>query len=284
MPRFATIALMISCAAPMVAAQEVPVVPLSVPESTESGAEPASPPNIVVQAPVHVTADSAATGALTPIPIMTIDQDALFLRSAWGRRVQAEIEARSHALATENDKLATGFSQEEQQLTELRKTLPVEEFRARADEFDKRVVEVRRERDAKARELQLDAEAARDAFLQAVLPILAKLMQERGAVVVLDQRMLFVSADLIDVTQDLIDLVDQAEGTGENTLPKASQSPEPVQPAPTQQEPVPPATVDSGSPENAPAETAPSGAGQDGAAPHQTTSGEITAPEPAPLP
>ncbi len=204
-------ALFLTCAAPWAVAQDMPPVPLSVPtEQPASDATPTevAPPNIVVAAPA----------ALEQLPLMVIDQEELFLGSLWGKRVQKELETRSHALATENDVLANNLSREEQQLTELRKTLPVEEFRARADEFDKRVVEVRRERDAKARELQQHADNERGAFFQAALPILAKLMQERGAVAVLDQRVLFVSADSIDVTKDLIALVDKAEGAGTSAL------------------------------------------------------------------
>src|SRR5690606_8100707 len=75
------------------------------------------------------------------LPVLTIDQDMLYARSQWGQRVQEEIEQRRREIAAENDRLAEQFASEEQELTALRRTLPPDEFRKRADEFDKRVVE-----------------------------------------------------------------------------------------------------------------------------------------------
>ena len=148
------------------------------------------------------------------LPMMTIDPERLFAQSQWGKRVLADYEARGRALAADNERLANQFSDEEGELTKLRDSMSPEEFRARAEEFDKRVVEVRRERDKLLTDLQHEFDQGRNSFLQAVLPVLAKLMQERGAVVVLDQRAIFVSADSIDVTQELIGRVDVEVGAG----------------------------------------------------------------------
>lgn len=209
--------------------------------------QPAAPAHVVVPVP----------GDDQQLPIMTIDRERLFLGSAWGRRAQADLDARLKALSDENDRLVAGFANEEQELTQLRQTLPAEEFRARAAEFDKRVVEVRRERDAKGRELQQTADNERATFLQATLPILAQLMREKGAVVVLDQSMIFVSADSIDMTTDLIARVDQEVGEGpvaKNLSAPANQNdqvaPGPVTPAPTAPEPdaPQPSAPDAGAP------------------------------------
>lgn len=186
-------------------------------------------------APAHVVVP--VQGDRQHLPIMTIDQERLFLGSAWGRRAQTDLDTQLKALSEENDRLVAEFAREEQELTQLRQTLPAEEFRARANEFDKRVVEVRRERDAKGRELQQIAEEERDTFLQAALPILAQMMREKGAVVVLDQRMIFVSADAIDVTADLIARVDEEAGPGpvpKNMPAKSEQGSEPAGDAPSE--------------------------------------------------
>ncbi|WP_245155620.1 OmpH family outer membrane protein [Paracoccus ravus] len=152
--------------------------------------------------------------------ILTVEAEALFARSAWGKRVQAELEKRSAEVASENDRLADQFATEEQQLTELRATLSPEEFRARADEFDKRVVEVRRAREQAARALQDEIESERAAFFRAALPVLGQVMRERGASVVLDQRAIFVAAESADVTDLVIERLDSTIGAG----PAASQS------------------------------------------------------------
>ncbi|RQP04940.1 MAG: OmpH family outer membrane protein [Paracoccus sp. BP8] len=164
------------------------------------------------------------------LPVLTLDQDTLYLRSQWGQRVQDELEQHGREIAAENDRLADQFSAEEQQLTALRQTLPPDEFRQRADEFDKRVVEVRRARDAAARELQAEADEERQAFFRAALPVLAALMRERGAVVVLDQRAIFVAAQAIDVTELLIERMDREVGPGPLDEPAESEAPDPATP------------------------------------------------------
>lgn len=163
------------------------------------------------------------------LPIMTIDQDRLFTGSAWGRRVQNDLVTTGRDLADENERLLQQFSREEEELTRLRDTLSAEDFRARADEFDRRVVEVRRERDSAKQRLEQLAQEERDAFYNAVMPILAQMMQERHAVVVLDQRMVLVRAQAIDVTDDLIKRLDSEAGEGPATRdpsPPASGQPD----------------------------------------------------------
>ncbi|AGT08975.1 OmpH family outer membrane protein [Paracoccus aminophilus] len=212
---FGAALLVVLGAAASVAAQETGA-PAQLPppaDSSEVIAPPAADQSGVGQPPFQTMVVPRGED-MAHLPIMTIDQDELFLNSAWGRRAQADLETRGQTLARENDELAEQFSNEERELAELRKTLPAEEFRKRADEFDKRVVQIRRERDAKVRELQHSAETERGAFFQVARPILAKLMEERGAVAVLDQRMLFASADSIDVTADLIARVDAEAGAG----------------------------------------------------------------------
>ncbi|WP_323717376.1 OmpH family outer membrane protein [Paracoccus aminovorans] len=148
------------------------------------------------------------------LPVMTLDQAALYARSQWGQRVQAELEQRQREMEAENDRLTSEFAAEERSLTLLRQTLSAEEFRKRADEFDKRVVEVRRSFDAAAKELHNRDAAEQQAFFRAALPLLAAMMRERGAVVVLDQRAIFVASQSIDVTDALIARMDEEIGAG----------------------------------------------------------------------
>lgn len=195
--------------------------------------ETTSPP-VVIDPPVSV-APSPAPRMVVEEPelginrgdseILTIDQEDLFSTSLWGKRVHAGIEQESQNIAKENERLATEFSDEEQQLTQLRATLAPDEFRKRADEFDKRVVEVRRQRDSVARELQEQIEAERAGFFRAVLPVLAQVMKERGAVVVLDQRSVFVSAQSIDITEFMVERLNREFGAGPAATPQAPTEP-----------------------------------------------------------
>lgn len=208
--------------APGAFAQDRPVPSPGFPEPAQTqapdiSAQPPMPNPRTNELPLLVpSSDMPSQGAA----LMTINQDELFMNSVWGQRVQAYIEARSVEIAAENDRIADELAAEEQELTTLRGTLTPEEFSRRADEFDARVVEVRRTRDVVGRELQQAADEERTAFFRAALPILADVMRERGAVAVLDQRMIFVAAESIDVTDLLIARLNAEVGEGPARLPQ----------------------------------------------------------------
>lgn len=161
----------------------------------------------------------AAGTAQGQAPVLTLDQDLLYLTSAWGRRAQTRLEAEGEIIATENERLTQLLSAEEARLTGQRAALPAAEFRRMAENFDLRATEVRRERAQAVQALNAWAEADRTAFFRAALPVMGQVMQDRGAVAVLDRRTVFVSLDAIDVTGDLVAALDRRLGNGEGAVP-----------------------------------------------------------------
>ncbi len=147
-------------------------------------------------------------------PILTIDQDALYAGSAWGRRAQAELEAEAGTLSAENDRIAAELTREEHDLTEARKTLSPEAFAPLADAFDEKAQTARRSALEKARALSRRADLERRAFIDASLPVFGALMRERDAQVVLDRRSVLVSLEAVDVTDEMIQGLDAALGDG----------------------------------------------------------------------
>jgi len=148
--------------------------------------------------------------------LLTLDQDRLFAESAYGRRVAREIERATEVLATENRGLEMALSTEERELTERRPSLPPDEFRALADAFNEKVTETRQTQDSKARALTRRADLERRAFLSRVLPILSDIVMDRGAVAILDERAVFLSADGVDITDEAIRRIDISLGDGTN--------------------------------------------------------------------
>lgn len=179
------------------------------------------------------------------VAIMTIDQNAVFLRSDWGKRATTTTETRMRQINAENERLVSQFAAEEQELTLLRTTLPPDEFRARADEFDQRVSQARRDTENLNSRFEAEFQAERAAFFRAALPVLARIMRERGALVVLDQSAIFVAAQSVDVTEDLIQRVNAEVGAG----PAADATTEDAAPADDSPAPAPA----SGAPEPGPA-------------------------------
>ncbi|MGI9389061.1 MAG: OmpH family outer membrane protein [Boseongicola sp.] len=139
-----------------------------------------------------------------PPPILTIDQDRLFAETLSGETVNAELEEKTAALGEENSRIEAALIDRERALTEQRPSLPPDEFRALADEFDVDVQRIRAEQDEKAREITQESETARQQFLSGVAGIISGIVRERGALVVLDRRDVFLSADRIDITDEAI--------------------------------------------------------------------------------
>jgi Skp family chaperone for outer membrane proteins len=168
--------------------------------------------------------------------VLTLDQERLFNGSRVAARVAVEIERRSTELAAENREIEAKLVAEELDLTKRRPTLTPEEFRPLADAFDQKVQQIRAKQDAKAQELQRLGEEERQNFLRRITPILARIVRERGAVVILDRRSVFLSADTIDITDEAIsrinDVLDAETDPHVEPSPKDTPPPDAPPPAP----------------------------------------------------
>ena len=160
------------------------------------------------------TAQQTLVPGVPQSPILTIESDRFFAESLFGRRIAAEIEATGAELAAENRQIEAELTVEERALTEQRASLPADAFRALADAFDEKVTRLRREQDTKARALGQRSEDTRRRFLNAAGPVLGALMRESGAAVILERRAVFLSADVIDITDEAIRRVDTVIGDG----------------------------------------------------------------------
>ena len=154
-------------------------------------------------------------------PVVVLDRDALYARSAFGRRVAADVEAASNDLAAENRRLESELEAEERALTARRETMEPDAFRELAAEFDTRVTAIRQAQDAKARAIAQQTERAQALFLEQANPILVELAREADALVILDKRFAIASADEIDITARAQARIDAALGDGAGLRPMA---------------------------------------------------------------
>lgn len=187
---------------------------------------------LLVAAPALAQTADAPSPAPVQSPVLTLDQERFFNDTLWGKRVLDELKAESAALATENRRIESELTAEEKNLTERRPNMTAEEFRKAADDFDTRVVGIRSAQDAKTRALNTRSETERQEFFKLVLPVISDVLQERGAVAVLDSRAIFVSSGAIDITDTLIAEIDRRIGAG-------PAEPAPAEPARAGQEPAP---------------------------------------------
>jgi Skp family chaperone for outer membrane proteins len=147
-------------------------------------------------------------------PVVVIDQERLFLDSAFGRRVTATLEGAAAALSEENRAYEEILMAEERALTDQRPGMAAEEFRALADAFDVRVEGIRRQQEAKGRALADFRDAEQQRFFDAALPVVAQVVAESGAVVVLDTRAILLAVDEIDITDRVLARIDAELGDG----------------------------------------------------------------------
>lgn len=149
------------------------------------------------------------------VPVLIVDSDRLFVETLYGQRLAAELAEQAAALQAENDRIVESLTLEERSLTIRRPDMTPEDFRAEAEAFDRKVQDVRRVRDAKNVELQVATAEARARFEQRVQGIVAGLMLERGAFLVLEQRNVVLSVRAANITDDAIVRIDAELGNGE---------------------------------------------------------------------
>lgn len=151
--------------------------------------------------------------------LLTVVPERLLTGSQAGKRLMAGFDTESQALAAENRKIEAELSREEKDLTVRRPKLSPEEFSKMADAFDTKVQEIRKTQDAKARDLIARREAARQKFLNQSLSVLAAIIRQHGATVLMDRATVFLSADSIDITDQAIRQIDAERAAQTPTEP-----------------------------------------------------------------
>lgn len=152
--------------------------------------------------------------AVAPDAVLLLDRQRLYEGSLLGQASLAILDVQSRELIAENRALETALEQEEQLLTQRRTQVSGQDFRALADDFDRRVQERRQAQDNKTRALARSRDEARQQFFTSIVPILGQLMQDRGAAAILDQAAVILSFERIDITDEAIARLDDAYRAG----------------------------------------------------------------------
>ncbi|WP_417587473.1 OmpH family outer membrane protein [Pararhodobacter oceanensis] len=174
-----------------------------------------------------------ASGA--QVRFRVLDQDRLLTGSILGQQLQERLRDAERELEAENNALAEQLATEESELTALRPTLSPEEFRTRADAFDRRVEEIRAERERLNQQLARRYEADVQAFFATALPVLDQLMMDEGLNALLRPDILILGAEWLDITDQAIERLDatvvqvpDTPDTPETPDAVPEQSPEPT--------------------------------------------------------
>lgn len=141
-------------------------------------------------------------------PVLVVNLEQLFSDSKIGQDIRAEFDILQSEAQRENDRLIAELTAEEQDLASRRPEMTVEAFQAEAEAFDAKVQSIRAERDAKDRELTQARTNAEESFREQVRGLVGDVMLERGGVVVLDNRTVFIALRTVDITQAVIEKLD----------------------------------------------------------------------------
>lgn len=133
-------------------------------------------------------------------PFATLDRERLYAESEPGKAAQSAFDRDSAALIAENRRLEAALEEEERNLTERRKTMPPDEFRKLADEFDTKVEDLRKAQDAKTRALTRKKEEAKQLFFEKAVPVLGQLMVDLNVLAIVDRSAIILTFDQLDIT------------------------------------------------------------------------------------
>ena len=142
--------------------------------------------------------------------LFTVDMTKLFRSSEFGKNIIAANNLARKKLQSENEELEKKLLLEEKELSELRKTLSVEEFRPKALEFDKRVSIIRAEQGKKEEILNKKVRKEETDFFKRIYPLLYEILIERGGLILVDQRNIILWDNSVDITDDAIQAINQA--------------------------------------------------------------------------
>ena len=100
----------------------------------------------------------------------------------------------------------TQLAAEESELARLRPDLDTDEFRLRAQDFDRRVRAVRRETQERAAFVKRGFAEAKNAIIEALPGVIEEVRQRQGALIIVDRDMILAADPRLDLTEEVIAL------------------------------------------------------------------------------
>lgn len=182
-------------------------------------------------------ASAAPAAAEGPLRVIVVSRERILRDSRAGRELRESEHEMGSAFQARIDEVQRVLESEETELARLRGTLDAEEFRRRAEDFDRRIRTARRRSQREAAELQQAFRTARETLNDALGPILLEVLRADGASIVLDAEHILIAAPEVNRTEEVIRLFDARVPTPVIALgPARPLLPEPGEP---EEEPAP---------------------------------------------
>ncbi|MDG1532604.1 MAG: OmpH family outer membrane protein [Paracoccaceae bacterium] len=146
--------------------------------------------------------------------VFTVDQEIVFQRTLFGKRLVESFQNEVFLLNSENERVSVELKEEEEALTVQRGILDQAEFRALALAFDQKVVAIRDKQREKERELANISDLNRQFFQTETRAVILKVLKENQVGVLVDTRAVIWSAPETDLTDQIISRIDADLGVG----------------------------------------------------------------------
>jgi outer membrane protein len=147
------------------------------------------------------------------IGILVVDMQRIQRDSSAAISVREQTAAMRTNLEKTIAERAREISSEEAELAELRQRLTTDEFRARVRNFEEKVFANRDFAQRESSKLQSLLAQASTRLRREIAPILAQLLREREAQLMLDSSQVILNAETLDVTDEVIQRLDEAMPT-----------------------------------------------------------------------
>ena len=142
--------------------------------------------------------------------ILVVDLDRAYEISIYGKSMREQFRKDNQDVAAENTLILNALKDEELQLTEDRANLSAEEFAAAAAAFDAKVQKIRSARLEKIRQVDEQFKGLKPQFFKRIEPFFDLIMQQFNATVILEKSSILRGIEGIDITELLVERVDEA--------------------------------------------------------------------------
>lgn len=162
---------------------------------------------LLMLAPVSVVS-AQESRPVGDIGVLVVDMQRIQRDAAAAKSVRAQSAAMRDKLKETIGERARAISLEETELAELRERMNAAEFRVRVRNFEERVFANRNFAQQESAKLQSILAKASTRLRREIAPILAQLLRERGAQLMLDKSQVLLNADTLDVTEEVLERLD----------------------------------------------------------------------------
>ena len=142
--------------------------------------------------------------------ILVVDLERAYETSKFGQSMRDAFNLKNKSFNQENMKILNSLKNEEIQLTEDRANLSPNAFATAAEAFDVKVQKIRKNRLEKMRVVEDNFKLLKQIFLREVDPLFDMFMRKFKASAILESNSVVRSVQAIDITDLLIERVDQA--------------------------------------------------------------------------